>query len=310
MPAAPSIVCFGEILWDLLPTGPVLGGAPFNLACRTHGLGHPTIMVSRVGRDARGDDARRCAAALGLETAFLQRDDLHPTGTVSVRFDQQGNHDFTITPDVAYDHIAAEHGLLEAVSRASALCFGTVARRGPESRATLARLLAELQGQCAFLDLNLRKDCWTDAEVVSSIADAGVLKLNDQELTVVDRIFGLGSGDMASKVQTLIRLTRLECVIVTLGPGGAFAAKRDGTVSYERGFEVTMVDTIGSGDAFSAGFLHQYLAGAPLAESCRFGNAMGALVTAQRGATQPLSLPEIHAMLETGRRSPADPRFA
>jgi fructokinase len=309
MPADSSIVCFGEVLWDLLPTGPVLGGAPFNLAYRTHALGHPTVMVSRLGHDARGADARSSVAALGLETAFLQQDDRFPTGTVSVRFDQQGNHDFTITPDVAYDHIAAEPELLALARNASALCFGTLARRGPESRATLARLLADFRGQCAFLDLNLRKEGWTDAAVVSSIADAGVLKLNDQELATVDRIFGLGSGDMASKVGNLIGLTKLACVIVTLGPGGAFAARRDGTVAYEPGFEVDVVDTIGSGDAFAAGFLHKYLRGTPLAESCRFGNALGALVTTQRGGTQPLSMLDIEGMLENGRRSPSDPRF-
>jgi fructokinase len=309
MPADPSIVCFGEVLWDLLPTGPVLGGAPFNLAYRTHTLGHPTFMVSRLGRDARGVAARERVAALGLETAFLQQDSVLPTGTVSVRFDQQGNHDFTITPDVAYDHIAADPELLTLVRNAEALCFGTLARRGPGSRATLARMLAELHGQCAFLDLNLRKDGWTDAEIVSSIADAGVLKLNDQELAVVDRIFGLGNGNIASKVASLIRMTRLACLIVTLGPGGAFAAKRDGTAAYEPGFEVTVVDTIGSGDAFSAGFLHQYLRGTPLAESCRYGNALGALVTGQRGGTQPLSTAEIEKILLTGKRSPVDPRF-
>jgi fructokinase len=305
----PPIVCFGEILWDLLPTGPVLGGAPFNLAYRIHSLGHPTVMVSRLGRDDRGNDAIARVAALGLETAFIQWDGRHPTGTVIVTFDERGGHDFTIVPDVAYDHITADQDLVALVGGAQALCFGSLIRRNPESARTLARLLTTFRGRHAFLDLNLRKDCWTDAGVIAAIADAEILKLNDDELATVDRIFGLPGASIPDKVSGLLKMTRLGCVVVTLGRGGAYAATRVGVTAYERGFDVPMVDTIGAGDAFAAGFLHRHLAGSSLAESCRFGNALGALVTAQRGATEPAGADRIDEMLALGTRGPVDPRF-
>jgi fructokinase len=305
-----TIVSFGEVLWDLLPTGPLLGGAPFNFAFRAWTLGHRAIIASRLGRDERGREAFARIAALGMETGWIQWDDSSPTGTVSVRFDEKGNHDFTITPRVAYDSIAASSDLLRLVAGADCLCFGTLARRSPTSRAALDALLAGFEGRLALLDLNLRKECWTDAEVISSIARADVLKLNDQELFTVDRIFSLPGDTIAEKTSKLIGMTDLRCAVVTLGDGGAFAASREGEAVYEPAFVVTPVDTIGSGDAFSAGFVHALLAGQPLSDACRLGNALGALVTGQRGATEPISQDRIDALLSGGARRPADPRFA
>ncbi len=304
-----TIVCYGEVLWDLLPTGPVLGGAPFNLAYRLHSLGRPTVMVSRLGRDDRGNEAIARIAALGLETAYIQWDGRHATGTVHVRFDEKGGHDFTIVQDVAYDHIGADPDLVTLAGQATALCFGSLIRRNPVSAGTLSRLLNAFHGHCAFLDLNLRKDCWTDAEIIAAIADSSVLKLNDDELGTVDRIFGLPGKTMAEKVRGLLAMTRLTTVVVTLGAGGAYAVSRNGESAYEPGFAVEMVDTIGSGDAFAAGFLHKHLDGARLADACRFGNALGALVTARRGATEAVSVAQIDEMLARGRRTPPDPRF-
>jgi fructokinase len=294
----------------LLPSGPVLGGAPFNLACRAGSLGDRGVIASRLGRDERGREAYAQIANLGMDTDALQWDDTRPTGTVPVSFDARGNHEFTITADVAYDYIEATPGLLELVRGADCLCFGTVARRSAVSRAAIDALLSAFTGKLALLDLNLRKDCWTDAEVVSAIAGAHVVKLNDAELSVVDRIFGLAGSTMARKVSSLLELANLRCVVVTLGERGAYAASRDGARAYEPGFAVVPVDTIGSGDAFAAGFIHETLRGGTLAEACKTGNALGALVTGQRGGTQPLSRAAVDAMLDRGTRLPPDPRFA
>ncbi len=304
-----TIVSFGEVLWDLLPTGPVLGGAPFIFVYRVSQLGHRGVIASRLGRDERGRDAFARIGALGMETGFLQWDDTHATGTVPVSFDAQGHHDFTITPDAAYDFIGPADNLLSLVARADCLCCGTVAVRSEVSRATLARLLDAFHGSCVLLDLNLRKDCWDDARVVDSIASADILKLNDQELATVDRIFGLPGASIAEKTVGLVRMTSLRCVVVTLGEGGAFAASRDGGQVYEPGFAVTPVDTIGAGDAFSAAFIDAWLSSRPLAEACRRGNALGALVAGQRGATEPLPTARIEEMVSRGERRPRDPRF-
>jgi fructokinase len=304
------IVSFGEVLWDLLPSGPVLGGAPFNLACRASSLGDHGVIASRLGRDERGREAHATIASLGMDASALQWDDTRPTGTVPVSFDARGNHEFTIIRDVAYDYIEATPDLLALVRGADCLCFGTVARRSAVSRATIDALLSAFSGSMALLDLNLRKDCWTDAAVVSAIAGAQVVKLNDEELSTVDRIFGLAGVTVAEKVSALLELTNLRCVVVTLGEGGAYAASRDGASAYEPGFAVVPVDTIGSGDAFTAGFIHEMLSGGSLAEACRLGNALGALVTGQRGGTQPTAQEAIDAMLGRGTRLPPDPRFA
>jgi fructokinase len=305
-----TIVSFGEVLWDLLPTGPLLGGAPFNFAFRASTFGHRAVIVSRLGRDDRGREAFARISALGMETGWIQWDDTAPTGTVNVRFDEKGNHDFTITPDVAYDHIAASEELLQLGARADCLCFGTLVRRSPTSRSALDMLLEAFEGRLVLLDLNLRKDCWTDAEVISSIASADVLKLNDQELLTVDRIFSLPAGTMPEKALALVKMTNLRCAVVTLGEGGACAVSGAGEIVYEPGYVVAPVDTIGSGDAFTAGFIHALLADRPLSEACRLGNALGALVTGQRGATESLSPDRIDLMLSRGERRPADPRFA
>jgi fructokinase len=308
-----TIVAFGEVLWDLLPSGPVLGGAVFNLAYRATSLGDRGVIVSRLGRDERGREASERITALGMERGFLQWDGAHPTGTVPVSFDAKGNHEFTITPEVAYDYIEATQELRELVASADCLCFGTVARRNAASRAALDRLLTVSTGRLRFLDLNLRKDCWTDAGVISAVASADVLKLNDQELGTVDRIFGMQGLTMGEKVSELLRMTALGWIVVTLGEGGAFAASRDGLRAYEPGFAVTPVDTIGAGDAFSAGFIHEILAGSSLSAACRMGNALGALVAGQRGATQPIARDTRDTIEETlarGARRPPDSRFA
>jgi len=306
---AATIVSFGEVLWDLLPSGPLLGGAPFNFAFRASTLGHDAVIASRLGRDDRGREAFSRISALGMETGWIQWDDIAPTGTVDVRFDEKGNHDFTINANVAYDHIAATEELLRLGARADCLCYGTLVRRSPTSRAALDMLLEAFEGRLALLDLNLRKDCWTEAEVVSSVASADVLKLNDQELLTVDRIFNLPGGTMAEKALALVKSTNLRCAVVTLGPGGAYAVSRMGEMVYEPAFAVTPVDTIGSGDAFTAGFVHALLDDRPLAHACRLGNALGALVTGQRGATEPPPPDRVDYLLSRGERMPADPRF-
>jgi fructokinase len=304
-----TIVSFGEVLWDLLPTGPVLGGAPFNFAYRAGTLGHRALIASRLGKDDDGRAAFSRIAELGMDTGFIQWDPAHSTGTVPVSFDSGGHHDFTITPDAAYDFIEPEERLVRLAAGADCFCYGTLASRSAVSRETLNTLLDTYAGGFALLDLNLRKDCWNDAQVAASIEGADILKLNDQELLTVDRIYGLPAGTPAEKAARLLSLTDLRYLVVTLGEGGAFAVSRDAAMIYEPGFAVTPVDTIGSGDAFTAGFIHALLSRRPLPEALRLGNALGALVTGQRGATEPLGPGRIDSMLAEGKRLPRDPRF-
>jgi len=310
-----TVVSYGEVLWDLLPSGPVLGGAPFNFACRVASLGDRSVMASRLGRDERGNAAMRRIVELGVETSCIQWDEERPTGTVDVTLDAKGIPDYFITPDAAYDRIEPGRALMEIAGRADCICYGMIARRGSRSAATLDLLLEAFEGRFNVLDLNLRKDCWTAESVKAAIGGAGILKLNDHEMDVVAGVFALPDGTIPDRARALLDRTRLSHIVVTLGEGGAFAASRAdagaGAASgvYRPGFSVKLVDTVGSGDAFTAGFLHTLLDGGSLADACDFGNALGALVAGQRGATQPTPLADIRALLSTGARAPADPRF-
>ncbi len=304
-----TIVSFGEVLWDLLPGGPVLGGAPFNFAYRSAALGNRSLMVSRLGRDERGRVAFSRAVELGMDTSFLQWDDEHPTGTVEVTLDSTGNPEYRILPDVAYDYIELTPDLLACLSTVDCLCFGTLAQRCEGSRRALAGLRAAFQGRFSLLDLNLRKDCWTPYSVRSSVEAASVLKLNDQELAVVAGIFDLPELPLPRLAENLLSACSLEYVVVTLGAGGSFALRQGGENVYAPAYSVQPVDTVGAGDAFTAGFIHGLLSGMPLAQTVRYGNALGALVTGQRGATQRIADNQIQALLSGAATLPVDPRF-
>jgi fructokinase len=304
-----TVVSFGEVLWELLPSGPVLGGAPFNFAYRLTSLGDRGVMASRLGRDHRGRDAFARMQALGMETSLIQWDTERPTGTVIVSLDGKGTPDYHIVPEVAYDFIEPSAELLAAARSADCLCFGTLAQRRDTSRAALGQALKAFQGRFTLLDLNLRRDCWTPESVRFSVRSTGVLKLNDGEMQTVAGLYGLGQGTIPELAQRLLDQTRLECVVVTLGEGGAYALSRDGSSAYAPAFAAELVDTVGSGDAFAAGFIHGLLADRDLESSVRLGNALGALVAGQRGATQPVAQPQIDALLAGGSLRPPDPRF-
>jgi fructokinase len=282
-----TVVAFGETLWDLLPTGPVLGGAPANFAYRLNSLGDRSLIVTRLGRDDLGKKAFDRLQSLGMDTSLVQWDDRKPTGTVPVHLDAQGVPEFTIVKDVAYDYI-------EPVEvRADAICFGTLAQRAPVSRRSLGRLLESMPGALKFCDVNLRRDCWTEETVAHSLRRADWVKLNDEEALRLRGILGLRAKSIPGLAREMRRRWRLDGVVVTRGARGAVAVT--GTEELEvPGWKVDVVDTIGSGDAFSAAFLHSWMAGRSLRDCCFFGNVLGAMVARTQGATAVITPDEIY----------------
>lgn len=307
--AQKTIVAFGEVLWDMFPSGPVLGGAPLNFACRISALGERSVLISRLGRDGPGLKALEEIRALGLDVSHIQTDDHHPTGTVRVAVDAKGNPDFTITPEVAYDHIDVDYELLELAAGADCFYFGTVAQREAGSRLSLQRLLDVCGRAVKFMDINLRKDCFFRETLTESLTRANILKLNLQEAHYLAELFEISLASLPEFCAEMTEEWSLSSCLVTLGEHGAFAASAEGTKVYVPGYEVRAVDTCGSGDAFSAGFLHEHLRGASLAESCRVGNAFGAMVAMQRGATEPISPEEVRQFLEGRRARFHEPRL-
>jgi fructokinase len=304
-----TIVSFGEALWDLLPTGPVLGGAPLNFAYRVNSLGHPSIIVSRLGRDDFGQKARKQIVALGMSDSCLQWDSTYPTGTVEIYFDKNKNPDYTIIENVAYDHIEFSANLESIVESADCLCFGTLAQRNNISRRTLQRLLAIFSGKFRLLDINLRKNCYSFESIDTSLDQANILKLNDEELAVLVELFGLQDNSTPGQAESLLKRADLEYCVVTLGERGALAVSKEGQKIYIPGYRVNLVDPCGSGDGFAAGFVHSLLEDQPLREACRLGNALGAMVAQQEGATQPISYAEVKAFMDANHPDIVDTRF-
>ncbi len=292
------ILAVGEILWDLLPDGPKLGGAPFNFAYRINSLGELGGIASRLGSDALGQMALERLARLGMDAALVQTDAAHPTGTVPVTLDARGNPDYTILPNVAYDHLEATPELLRVAGEADCICFGTLIQRAPTARETLQVLLDGSPASLKLLDLNLRRDCYTPETIAGSLDRADILKLNENEAAFLAAQYGLRS-DLPELAADLLSRWELEVVVITLGEHGVIARDQSCGAVHVPGFRVQVADTCGSGDAFTAAFLHAWMHGWPLVESCQLGNALGALVAAQTGATEVVERSALTALLQT-----------
>jgi fructokinase len=283
-PPTVEIVGLGEILWDLLPTGRQLGGAPFNFAFHCHRLGHSSAMVSRVGADDLGRDIRAAVRAAGLSDDWLQEDPQFSTGTVTVEMDPHGRHTFHITPDVAYDHLAWDDRLKDLCSQAQAVCFGTLAQRQPTARDTIRQALRASRNALIVYDVNLRQNYYSREVIEASLTASRWVKLNDDELPVLKGLLGLQGATVSALLADLRRRHGLELAALTRGAQGALLQTDDEEISVA-GVPVKVVDTIGAGDAFTAGLLVYVLEGRPLADAAAFANRLAARVASAAGGT-------------------------
>ena len=287
-----SIVGFGELLWDILPTGPVIGGAPANFAYRAQSLGRPSYVISAVGNDEFGNRAIGALSERGVNTEYVQRDPSHPTGTVTVTLSPSGDASYVIHPDVAYDHIRATPVLRALVESCDVFCFGTLVQRHPDTRRALYELLDATKA-VKVVDVNLRRDCFSAETVRESLARADIVKLNDEEVGTVSNLLGLGVSDIDAFAKAVIQRFNVDTCLVTLGARGVWARAKDQEPVYARGYSVSVVDTVGSGDSFTAAFMDARLRGQPLAACCDFGNRIGALVAGREGGMSPIGEQEI-----------------
>ncbi|MFO1460306.1 MAG: carbohydrate kinase [Verrucomicrobiota bacterium] len=283
----PRIACIGEVLWDLLPAGPQLGGAPANLACHVAQLGGAATLISRIGRDDLGRRARLGLERHGVLLDSLQEDASYPTGTVSVDLDVQGHPRFTIVEPVAWDHLEATPQALRTVQSAEALCFGTLAQRSPGSRHAIETLLQEVpRSQLRLCDINLRDPFHTPEVIESSLRAANALKLNETELPMLGGIFGLPPEPRIA-VETLAARFHLNPVLLTLGAAGS-CVWSDGRWVEEPGRSVTVRDTVGAGDSFTAAFVMARLLDWPMSDALKSATEIAAYVCTQSGATPEL----------------------
>jgi fructokinase len=303
MPAA-LVVGLGELLWDLLPTGKQLGGAPSNFAYISSLLGNRAAVVSRVGDDDLGREALHRVQALGLDTTHIQIDEHHPTGTVHVSVDAQGLPEFRIVRDVAWDHIEWAQAVQQLASQADVVCFGSLAQRQEPSRSTIHHFLRATRERCLrIFDVNLRQSYYNAPTLKTGFALANVVKVNDQELPVVLQACGLpNSNDEIADAELLMQHFGMDLVCVTRGQRGSLLMNRSG-YSEHPGFRVQVADTVGAGDAFTATLAHHYRLGNTLAAINECANRIGSWVASQPGATPAASPEEILRVMGTRESS-------
>ncbi|MBN8217599.1 MAG: carbohydrate kinase [Spirochaetes bacterium] len=279
------LLCYGEVLWDLIEGVPHLGGAPFNVAAHASRLGVEAWLMSAVGDDELGLRALSEIRRHGIKSELVQVLPGVPTGTVAVTLHAGGQPSYVIHEGVAWDRIAAEEGRLSKLGDLgfSMLVYGSLAQRAPASRACLDRVRKTLLDVPGFFDVNLRQNFYDRETLEASLASATFLKLNGDEVGVLSRLlFGLPVAHAE-----FCRLARdrygIDLVIVTLGAQGALVADAEG-VRQAPGDPVKVVDAVGAGDAFSAAFLQGQLSGMDPLSAVSRANRLGAYVAGQRGA--------------------------
>ncbi|MFZ1086712.1 MAG: carbohydrate kinase [Terracidiphilus sp.] len=280
------ILGMGEVLWDLLPDGPRLGGAPANFTVMAARLGNHAVLLSRLGRDELGGEAVERLKQLSADASVLQLDEEHETGRVTVAF-EGGQPQYTIHQPAAWDFLALTDKWLELAEKADALCFGSLAQRSEASRQTIQTLVEKAPASCVrVFDVNLREPFYSAEIIQQSLELASVLKMNDTEAPLVLSLLGLPVEESCSLKSGAERILRefpsLQMVAVTRGGHGSLLATRAESDEHP-GISVKVADTIGAGDAFTAAMTHSLLRGASLAKVNEAGNCWGAWVASQAG---------------------------
>ncbi len=282
-----SLAGIGELLWDIFPTGRELGGAPANFAYHASALGGEGLIVSCVGSDHLGDEILERLSTLSLSYKYVASDPEHPTGTVSVKVRAEGNPSFTIEENVAWDFIPKSQQLMELAKRVNAVTFGTLAQRSEISRDTIRAFIRKIPlSILRILDLNLRQAFYSREIIEWSLEACNVLKVNEEELQVLAHLLSM-EGDELQLLCELSRRFNLELIALTRGAKGSLLYSQE-QISVHEGYKTEVVDTVGSGDAFTAALALGMLSGSALRTINDYANRVASFVCSKRGATPPL----------------------
>ena len=285
------IVGMGEALWDVLPEGKKIGGAPANFAYHVSQFGFDSRIVSAVGEDADGKEIMDVFQKKALKTMIACVP--YPTGTVQVTLDAVGVPCYDIKEAVAWDNIPFTDELKSLALNTRAVCFGSLAQRSQVSRDTIKRFLdamPDLDGSLKIFDVNLRQGFYTKEILCDSMSRCNVLKINDEELVVISRIFDYPGIDLQDKCWILLAKYNLKMLILTCGTNGSYVFT-PGVVSFQETPRVAVADTVGAGDSFTAAFTSAVLAGKPVQEAHKLAVEVSAFVCTQSGAMP--ELPEV-----------------
>lgn len=276
-----TIVGIGEILWDVFPSGKALGGAPANFAYHAARLGAEGWAVSAVGDDALGREILSTLRSKGLHSIINVTD--KPTGTVQVTLDSAGVPSYEIKENVAWDNIPFTSEMEALAVRADAVCFGSLVQRMKSRESVLSFIRAMRPSALKVFDINLRQHYYDSEVLRESLTLADILKINDEEIRIVADLFDFGAEDDVSVCRSLISAFDLRLVILTKGEDGSVVVTRDEIIAQQAG-KVSVVDTVGAGDSFTAAFIVAYLRGYPLADAQRLASETAAFVCSFKGA--------------------------
>lgn len=292
------VVGIGEALWDMLPDGKKIGGAPANFAYHVSQFGLPGRVVSAIGDDLPGREIVENFHGKGLDT--LIETVPYPTGTVQISLDASGIPCYDIKENVAWDNMPFTDRLRQLALETRAVCFGSLAQRNAVSRNTINAFLDTMpdgDGQYKIFDINLRQGFYTQEIICNSMQRCNILKINDEELTVVSRMFGYPDNDMQGNCRLLLDKYNLEMLILTCGVNGSYVFT-PGNISFAETPQVEIMDTVGAGDSFTASFISAILNGSATAEAHKLAVNVSAYVCTQNGA-----MPRLPENLTTGVRA-------
>lgn len=288
------VVGMGEALWDVLPEGKKIGGAPANFAYHVSQFGLPSCVVSAIGDDALGKEIIENFTSKGLDQLIAEVP--YPTGTVQVEIDQTGIPLYDIKENVAWDNIPYTEHLDALAKRTKAICFGSLAQRNVVSRETINHFLDTMpkdDDSLIVFDVNLRQGFYNKEILCKSMQNCNILKINDEELITVSRMFGYPGIDLQDKCWILLGKYNLKMLILTCGINGSYVFT-PGNVSFQPTPKVEVADTVGAGDSFTAAFIASILKGKSVTEAHSIAVKTSAFVCTQKGA-MPILPPEYTA---------------
>ncbi|MBU6262864.1 MAG: carbohydrate kinase [Bacteroidetes bacterium] len=288
-----GVVCFGEILWDMLPHATLPGGAPMNVAYHLNKLGINASLISKTGDDTWGQDLRTILSEAAIDTKYTQIDSVLETGKVLASVGANHEVTYDIKQPVAWDAIEINNQILDAVARSSYFVYGSLASRSPKSYQTLLAL-KEVAAKQVF-DINLRAPHYSRNIIETLLSGVHLLKMNEAELALVASWYFEGLT-VKDQIKTIRDRFNIHKIVVTLGAAGAIYYENDNFFQAPT-FSITVADTIGSGDAFLAGFLQGLLHQKKPSEALAYAAALGALVATQHGACPNYNSAQIDAML-------------
>ena len=276
------VVGLGEVLWDVLPEGKKLGGAPANFAYHAGQFGLDTLAVSALGEDALAEETIQALRENGLH--YLLPRVAFPTGTVQVTLSGDGIPAYEIKENVAWDNIPYTPEIANVARQCRAVCFGSLAQRNAVSWATIRQFLDDTPADCLkIFDINLRQQFYTKEVIEQSLQRCNILKINDEELVVIKRMYGYDDLDMRDICEKMLAAYHLKMLVLTCGTNGSYVFA-PGITSFQETPRVTVADTVGAGDSFTGSFCAAILNGKPIEEAHRTAVTVSAFVCTQNGA--------------------------